>query len=122
MVYLFSRHLGHFMERAKPALKFPEFDIVCKLITEKVVPRLLPLQSYGRSIKPCLLHGECWDGNTALDMNGAAFIFDVCPFYGHNEYDIGDCRPERHAMSRPEYRELYKHSYKPSESSRPLST
>ena len=36
-----------------------EFQIVCDLTLEKVVPRLLePLQSEGRSIKPCLIHGD----------------------------------------------------------------
>lgn len=59
---------------------------------EKVVPRLLlPLQSDGRVLKPCLIHGDCWDGNTATcARTGEAFVFDVCSFYGHNEYDIGN--------------------------------
>lgn len=36
-----------------------EFMIVCDLAVEKVVPRLLePLQSEGRDIKPCLIHGD----------------------------------------------------------------
>ena len=60
---LYTRHLGHVMNLAKPILRWPEFDIVCKLTLEKVVPRLLlPLQSEGRVLKPCLIHGDCWDG------------------------------------------------------------
>ena len=51
------------MELAKPILKWPEFDLVCELTLKKVVPRLLlPLQSKGRILKPCLIHGDCWDG------------------------------------------------------------
>src|SRR2546421_6765414 len=62
---LFSRHLGHIIKLAKPILKWPEFNVVCKLTLEKVIPRLLlPLQSDRRVLKPCLLHGDCWDGNT----------------------------------------------------------
>ena len=60
---LYTRHLGHVMELAKPILQWPEFEVVCKLTLEKVVPRLLlPLQSEGRYLKPCLIHGDCWDG------------------------------------------------------------
>ena len=60
---LYTKHLGHFMSLAKPILQWPEFNIVCDLTLEKVVPRLLlPLQSDGRTLKPCLVHGDCWDG------------------------------------------------------------
>ena len=51
------------MDLAKPILNWPEFDLVCKLTLEKVVPRLLlPLEADGRVLKPCLIHGDCWDG------------------------------------------------------------
>jgi len=85
---LYSRHLGHFMGLAKSKLEWPEFNAVCDLTLEKVVPRLLlPLQSEGRTLKPCLLHGNCWDGNTAMDKKtDEAFVFDVCSFYGHSKY------------------------------------
>ena len=69
---LYTRHLGHVMNLAKPILQWPEFDIVCRLTLEKVVPRLLlPLQSEGRVLKPCLVHGNCWDGKLrpALRVN-----------------------------------------------------
>ena len=56
------------MRLAKKILNWPEFDAVCDLTLAKVVPRLLlPLQSEGRTLKPCLMHGDCWDGNTAMD-------------------------------------------------------
>ena len=75
----------------------------------KVVPRLLlPLQAQGRVLKPSLIHGDCWDGNTAIDATtGSALIFDACSFYGHNEYDIGNWRAPRHRLSN----EAYIHSY-----------
>jgi protein-ribulosamine 3-kinase len=114
---LYKKHLGHVMELAKPILKWPEFDVVCKLTLEKVVPRLLlPLQSEGRVLKPSLIHGDCWDGNTAMDMKtGEAFIFDVCSFYGHNEYDTGNWRAPRHRLSNPVYISNYLKRFGPSE-------
>ena len=89
---LFSRHLRHIMELAQPILKWPEFDVICRLTLDKVVPRLLLLlQENGRVLKPSLIHGDCWDGNTAIDAKtGEAFVFDACSFYGHNEYDVGN--------------------------------
>lgn len=107
---LFSNHLRQTMDLARPILQWPEFDIVCKLTLEKVAPRLLlPLQSEGRVLKPSLLHVDCWDGNTATDMNtGKAFVFDVCSFYGHSEYDTGNWRTPRHRLSKLAYIENYK--------------
>jgi protein-ribulosamine 3-kinase len=114
---LFGRHLGHLVEVAKPILNSPEFDVVCKLTLEKVVPRLLlPLQENGRVLKPSLIHGDCWDGNTALDAKtGEACVFDVCSFYGHNEYDIGNWRAPRHRLSDRAYTLCYKRSFPVSE-------
>ena len=107
---LFSKHLGHIIQLAEPILNWPEFGAVCKLTLEKVVPRLLlPLQSDGRNIKPCLVHGDCWDGNTAMDARtGEAFVFDICSFYGHNEYDTGNWRAPRHRLSDEAYIRNYK--------------
>ena len=63
---------------------WPEFNILCDLTLNKVIPRLLePLQSGGRSIKPCLIHGDLWDENTATDMStGEPFVFDAGSMYG----------------------------------------
>ncbi|GAW25069.1 putative protein-ribulosamine 3- chloroplastic [Rosellinia necatrix] len=39
--------------------KWQEFQILCKLVVDKVIPRLLsPLESEGREIKLCPLHGD----------------------------------------------------------------
>lgn len=107
---------GCVLTTSQPILRWPEFDSVCKITLGNVVPRLLlPLQSEGRVLKPCLVHGDCWDGNTALDANtGAAFIFDACSFYGHNEYDTGNWRAPRHRLSNPAYIREYKLHFPPS--------
>ena len=81
-----------------------------------VVPRLLlPLQSDGRTIKPVLVHGDCWDGNTAITEDGRAVFYDVATFYGHNEYDLGDWRAPRHVLSDAAYVNAYKERIPPSE-------
>ena len=55
-------------------------------------------------------------GNTAMDANkGEAFVFDVCSFYGHNEYDTGNWRAPRHRLSNKAYITAYKRRYPVSE-------
>ena len=53
----------------------------------KVVPRLLrPLENGGRSIKPCLIHGDLWHGNATMDAESdRPIIFDAASSYAHNE-------------------------------------
>ncbi|EAQ85348.1 hypothetical protein CHGG_09362 [Chaetomium globosum CBS 148.51] len=97
--------------------EWPEFKVACQLILDKVIPRLLePLQSNGRSIKPCLIHGNLWDENTATDMaTGEPFIYDGGSFYGHNEYEIGNWRAARHRLSAAPYVKGYLREYRASE-------
>ena len=82
---LFQRQLLHMvtLDQERNGM-WDEFKAVCDLTLEKVVPRLLePLQSEGRSIKPCLIHGDLWDENTATDMDtGEPFVFDAGSMYG----------------------------------------
>jgi fructosamine-3-kinase len=114
---LYTKHLSHVIDLAVPFLQWPEFNIVSRLTLEKVVPRLLlPLQSDGRILKPSLIHGNCWDGNTAMDTStGEAFVFDLCSFYGHNEYDTGNWRAPRHRLSNLAYIKNYKKKFPVSE-------
>ena len=45
---------------------WPEYDALREAFIERVIPRLLdPLVSGGRTIKPCLVHGDLWDENAA---------------------------------------------------------
>ncbi|KAN0124818.1 Fructosamine/Ketosamine-3-kinase [Russula decolorans] len=55
----------------------------------KVIPTLLgQLQ-----IKPVLLHGDLWSGNTGTDTGtGQPIIFDPSSLYGHNEADLAIAR------------------------------
>ncbi|RPA81633.1 hypothetical protein BJ508DRAFT_111685 [Ascobolus immersus RN42] len=65
----------------------------------KVVPRLLrPLETGGRSVKPSLVHGDLWFGNSAVATGrgkATTMVFDACCFYAHNEYELGNWRPGR---------------------------
>lgn len=115
---LYQKQLAHMvyldLEKNGP---WPEFEMVCDLTLKRVIPRLLePLQSNGRSIKPCLVHGDLWDENTATDMNtGEPFIFDAGSMYAHNEYEIGNWRAPRHRLSNKSYVRNYKRNFPVSE-------
>ena len=117
---LYKKQLAHMMklDEEKNGI-WPDFRHVCSLTLEKVIPRLLgPLQSGDRSIKPCLVHGDLWDENTATDLKtGKPFIFDAGSMYAHNEYEIGNWRAARHRLSREEYVHNYKLNFEPSEPS-----
>lgn len=73
----------------------------------KVIPRLLrPLETNGRSIKPCLVHSDVWPGNMMLDAKtNRVALFDSCAFWGHNEADLGTWRAPRYKMGRPYFKE-----------------
>ncbi|KAJ5933739.1 hypothetical protein N7454_006068 [Penicillium verhagenii] len=45
-----------------------ELDDAMQITLEKLIPRLLdPLTADGRSIKPCLIHGDLWESNIGTD-------------------------------------------------------
>jgi fructosamine-3-kinase len=65
----------------------PQLDALLPILFERVIPRLLrPLETSGRSVKPSLVHGDLWYGNSGRDgITGDSIIFDACCFYAHNE-------------------------------------
>ncbi|KAI0888131.1 Fructosamine/Ketosamine-3-kinase [Annulohypoxylon maeteangense] len=92
-------------------------DDVMQITLEKLIPRLLdPLIADGRSIKPCLIHGDLWESNIGTDAHtGELYIFDACSYYAHHEKEVGIWRCEHHQMKAKEYRNEYFKNYKPSE-------
>lgn len=60
---------------------------------DKVIPRLLrPMETNGRSLKPVLLHGDLWIGNTAAqEGSDEPFMFDSSAFWGHHECEFQAC-------------------------------
>lgn len=115
---IFGNFLGHLLDLdGERNESWPEFEHIKYLTKLRVIPRLLqPLQSNGRSIKPCLVHGDLWDGNTATDMEtGEPFIFDPKSFYAHNEYETGNWRAPRHRLSSRIYIRQYQRNFPVSE-------
>ena len=96
---------------------WPELNSYRKLLFGRVIPRLLlPLESEGWSVEPCLVHGDMWDENCADDINtGELFTFDAGPLYAHNEYEIGDWNPPRHRLSKRTYIQEYQKHFPVSE-------
>lgn len=71
----------------------PEFERLVPVIFESVIPRLLrPLESGGRSVKPSLVHGDLWYGNSGVDEETAeCLVFDACCLYAHHECMSAEC-------------------------------
>ena len=96
---------------------WPDFEKVSERVLNKVIPRLLGvLQKNGRSIKPCLIHGDLWEGNigTAYGDN-SILIFDSGAYYAHNEMEIGMWRCVRHQISSKIFTRQYFREYPVSE-------
>ena len=54
---------------------------------EKVIPRLLrPMETQGHKIKPCLVHGDLWQGTVSTDAKmEKPLIHDATCWFAHNE-------------------------------------
>ena len=115
---LYHKQLAHAFEMdGKKHGRWLEYEFCARLVLDKCIPKLLgSLQSDGRTIKPCLVHGNIWDENTATDMEtGEPFVFDGSAFYGHNEYELGNWRTPRHRLSSRTYIRNYKRHFPASE-------
>ncbi|KAI1134033.1 Fructosamine/Ketosamine-3-kinase [Hypoxylon sp. FL0543] len=111
----FAKGLRHVLkireERAGPNV---ELDGLLPALFDRVIPRLLrPLESDGRRILPSLVHGDLWYGNASIvDQNtDEGIIYDPASFWAHNEYELGNWRPDRNRFTR-RYFEAY-HSHIP---------
>lgn len=64
-----------------------EFKALLEQVISKIIPRLLrPLETGGRQIKPCLVHGDLYSGNVSVDAaTGAPMLYDAACLYAHNE-------------------------------------
>lgn len=94
-----------------------ELDDAVRITLEKVVPRLLgPLEQDGRSVKPCLIHGDLWGENIGTDpRTGEIYIFDSCAYYAHHEMATGMWRVDHHRMNAKKYRNEYFKVFEPDE-------
>jgi len=94
-----------------------EFDRAMKVVLEQVIPRLLgPLEEDGRSVKPCLIHGDLWEENIGTNpRTGELYIFDSCAYYAHHEMGVAMWRVDHHQMKAREYRNEYFKNFEPDE-------
>ena len=88
---------------------WPEFERLGESITRVVIPRLIGvLERDGRYIKPCLIHGDLWEGNTGTSSEtGELIMFDAGAYYAHNEMEIADWRCSHNKVHDDIYRETY---------------
>ena len=79
------QRLVEYEEKAQGADE--ELQALVRLTFKKVIPRLLrPLETGGRFIAPCLVHGDIWDGNVATNIvTDKPVIFDSTCIYAHHE-------------------------------------
>jgi protein-ribulosamine 3-kinase len=86
-----------------------ELNAVLPSLFDKIIPRLLrPLESEGRKLKPSLVHGDLWCGNASIvdESTMEGIIYDPASFWAHNEYELGNWRPERNMFTQ-EYFQAY---------------
>lgn len=99
------------VERNSP---WPEYERAIEQVAWKVIPRLLdPLETNGRRIKPCLIHGNLWEGNMGINMEtGDSILFDASSYYAHNEMELGHWRCEFSSVFRSKvYTRTYRQKY-----------
>jgi protein-ribulosamine 3-kinase len=115
---LFARLLQHVIDLDfETNGHWKEMDSLAKRIFSNVIPRLIGnLERDGRSIKPCLIHGDLWEGNTGTAYEtGDVYIYDSGAFYAHNEMEIGDWRCHYNKIHNKVYTRTYLRHYGPSE-------
>ena len=94
-----------------------EMNILEQRIFDLVIPRLIGnLENDGRSVKPSLIHGDLWEGNTGTSYeDGSVRLFDSAALYAHNELEIGDWRRHYNKIHNRVYTRTYLRNYGPSE-------
>ena len=82
---------------------WPELDLAVRHMSDAVIPRLLGnLRQGGGSeepIKPCLIHGDLWEGNRGIDKEkGGSVVYDASSYFAHNEMEFGNWRSELYVV------------------------
>ncbi|KAK2615019.1 hypothetical protein N8I77_001798 [Diaporthe amygdali] len=93
---------------------WPEMELAAKHVADVIIPRLLgPLQENGRTLKPCIIHGDLWEGNMGINTKtGDSLLFDVGSYFAHNEMELGHWRCEFSTVFRDKvYTEHYLQNY-----------
>ena len=83
-----TRHMKMILDREEQIRgpHTPEAVQLKEIFLTKILPRYLrPLETGGRSIKPCLLHTDLWPGNVKYKFDETVSIFDANGLWAHNE-------------------------------------
>ncbi|KAI1356445.1 Fructosamine kinase-domain-containing protein [Xylaria sp. FL0043] len=111
--HFFASGLKHVLKiREERGGQCHELDELLPDMFEKVIPRLLrPLETGGNTIKPSLVHGDLWCGNAAItdEESEDGIVYDPASFWGHNEYELGNWRPERNKFSQKYFNAYHSH-------------
>jgi protein-ribulosamine 3-kinase len=87
--FWWTRHMKMVMAREEEVRgeHTPEVKAIVQGFFDEILPRYLrPLESDGRKLQACLLHGDLWPGNvTYLIDNETVVMFDAHGLWGHNE-------------------------------------
>lgn len=77
---------------------WPEMELAVRQMGSAVIPRLLGnLRQSGTDepVKPCLIHGDLWEGNRGIDLEtGDSCVYDASSYFAHNEMEFGNWRSE----------------------------
>jgi protein-ribulosamine 3-kinase len=117
-VVFFSKLLHHVLDLdVQTNGRWKDLDVLSNRIISEVIPRLIgALERDGRTVKPCLIHADLWEGNTGTSFEtGDIYIFDSAAFYAHNEMEIGDWRCNYNKIHNKIYTRTYFRRFPPSE-------
>lgn len=82
---------------------WPALERATRQLVDVVVPRLLgSLRQNGSQepVKPCLIHGDLWEGNRGIAMEtGDSVVYDASSYFAHNEMEFGNWRSELFVFS-----------------------
>lgn len=98
---------------------WPELELATEQIANAVIPQLLDnlKMSDGQKIKPCIIHGDLWEGNMGISKEtNKSLLFDAGSYFAHNEMELGHWRCEFSTVFRDKsYTEHYQQNYPPAE-------
>ncbi|KAH9905902.1 Fructosamine kinase-domain-containing protein [Xylariomycetidae sp. FL2044] len=98
---------------------WPEMERATEQVANRVIPRLLGnlRTPEGGKIKPCIIHGDLWEGNVGVNnKTGDTLLFDAGSYFAHNEMELGHWRCEFSRVFRDQaYTQHYMKHFPPAE-------
>lgn len=84
---------------------------ITRAFLDLVLPRYLrPLETNGRSVKPCLCHTDLWPGNVKYKPDrDAVVVYDANALWAHSEVELATFRNPRYPLGKTFIDEYHKH-------------